>query len=37
MLVLSRKRGEGIRIAATVEIVVREIRNGQVKLAISAP
>ena len=37
MLVLSRKRGEAIRIAATVEIAVLEIRNGQVKLGISGP
>ncbi len=37
MLVLSRKRGEAIRIAATVEVTVLEIRSGQVKLGVSGP
>jgi carbon storage regulator len=37
MLVLSRRKGEAIRIAATVEIAVLEIRGGQVKLGISGP
>jgi len=37
MLVLSRKRGEAIRIAATVEVTVLEIRKGQVKLGVSGP
>jgi carbon storage regulator len=37
MLVLSRKRGEAIRIAATVEVTVLEIRRGQVKLGVSGP
>jgi len=37
MLVLSRKRGEAIRIAATIEIQVLDIRKGQVKLGISGP
>ncbi len=37
MLVLTRKRGEAIRIAATVEVAVLEIRKGQVKLGISGP
>lgn len=37
MLVLSRKNGEAIRIAASVEVRVLEIRGGQVKLGISGP
>jgi len=37
MLVLSRKSGEAIRIAATVEIEVLEIHKGHVKLGISGP
>ena len=35
MLVLSRKRGEAVRIDASVAIAVLEIRKGQVKLGIS--
>ena len=37
MLVLSRKSGEAICIAATVEIEVLEIHKGHVKLGISGP
>jgi carbon storage regulator len=37
MLVLTRKRGETIRIAETVEVRVLEIRKGQIKLGISGP
>ncbi len=37
MLVLSRKSGEAIRIAATVEIEVLEIHKGHVKLGITGP
>ena len=37
MLVLSRKSGEAIRIAATVKIEVIEIHKGHVKLGISGP
>ena len=37
MLVLSRRRGESIRIAASVEVVVLEIRGEQVKLGVSGP
>ena len=37
MLVLSRKKGELIRIGENVEIVVVEIRNGKVRLGINAP
>ena len=37
MLILSRRKGEAIRIAATVEVAVLEIRGGQVKLGISGP
>jgi carbon storage regulator len=37
MLVLSRKSGEAIRIAATVEIEVLEIHKRHVKLGISGP
>ena len=37
MLVLSRKRGERIRIGHDIEIVVSEVRGGQVRLGFSAP
>lgn len=37
MLVLSRKKNEGIRIGATVELVVVEIRGDKVRLGIQAP
>lgn len=37
MLVLSRKRGEGIRIGPDVTLVVVEIRGNRVRLGIKAP
>jgi carbon storage regulator CsrA len=37
MLVLSRRRGERIRIGEHIEVVVSEVRRGVVRLAISAP
>jgi carbon storage regulator len=37
MLVLTRKTGEAIRIAAMVDVTVLEIRGGQVKLGVSGP
>lgn len=37
MLVLSRKRGEKIRISGDITIEVCEIRKGQVRLGIEAP
>ena len=37
MLVLTRKRGEQIRIGTTMEITVLAIQKGRVKLGISGP
>ena len=37
MLVLTRKRGEKIRIGDDIEIVVTRIWDGSVRLAIKAP
>lgn len=37
MLVLSRKLKESIIIGSSIEVTVVEIREGQVKLSISAP
>lgn len=37
MLVLSRKKNEGIMIADNIEIVVVEIRGDKVRLGIEAP
>ena len=37
MLVLTRKRGEKIRIGDDIEIVVTKIWDGSVRLAIKAP
>lgn len=37
MLVLSRKRGESIRIGRDVELVVLETRGGTVRLGLVAP
>lgn len=37
MLVLSRKKGERIRINHEIEITVVELRNGQVKLGFVGP
>ena len=37
MLILTRKRGERIRIGEHIEVVVTEMRRGHVRLGISAP
>ena len=37
MLVLSRRRGEGVTIGPDVRIVVLGIKGGQVRLGIEAP
>jgi carbon storage regulator len=37
MLILTRKLGEGIRIADEVVVKIVEIRGGQVRLGIEAP
>ena len=37
MLVLTRRRGEGVTIGPDIRIVVLGIRGGQVKLGIEAP
>ena len=37
MLVLSRKRGEGVMIGQNVEVVVLEIRGDRVKLGFQGP
>ncbi len=37
MLVLSRKRGEGIVIGDGVTLTVLEVRGGRVKLGFNAP
>lgn len=37
MLVLSRKRGEVIRVGGEIEVTVVEIRGGKVRLGITAP
>jgi carbon storage regulator len=37
MLVLTRRRGEGVTIGHDVKIVVLGVRGGQVKLGIEAP
>lgn len=37
MLILSRKKGEAIRIGDDIEIVVSEIKGDKVRLGISAP
>lgn len=37
MLVLTRRRGENIRIGDAIKIAVLEIHSGQVKLGIEAP
>lgn len=37
MLILSRKKGESIRIGEDIEIVITEIKGDKVRLGISAP
>jgi carbon storage regulator len=37
MLVLSRKRGERLVIAGTIEVVVVEVRGDRVRLGVKAP
>lgn len=37
MLVLTRKRGEGITVGTDVRIVVLGVKGGQVRLGIEAP
>jgi len=37
MLILSRKVGERIRIAADIEVVVMAIKVGRIKIGIQAP
>jgi len=37
MLVLSRKKGQSIRIGDQIEIMVVKIQDGQVRLGITAP
>ncbi len=37
MLVLTRKSGEGLRIGEDVTVTIVEVREGQVRLGISAP
>jgi carbon storage regulator len=37
MLVLSRKRGQRIRISDTISITVLEIQGGKVKLGLDGP
>ena len=37
MLVLSRKKGECVRIGQSIEVKVLEVSGGRVKLGFSAP
>jgi carbon storage regulator len=37
MLILTRKRGEQIRIGEHIQVVVTQMRHGLVRLGISAP
>lgn len=37
MLVLTRRRGEGVTIGPTIRVVVLGINGGQVRLGIEAP
>ena len=37
MLVLTRKNGESVRIADNIEVVVLEVKNGNVRLGFRCP
>jgi carbon storage regulator len=37
MLVLSRKKGQGVVIGGEIEVIVLEIRGGRVKLGFRSP
>lgn len=37
MLVLSRKRGERVKIGPNIEVVITRIEDGVVRMAIAAP
>lgn len=37
MLIITRKLGEGITIGDNVELIINEITDGKVKIAIEAP
>lgn len=37
MLVLSRRRGEGVTIGPDIRVIVLGVRDGQVRLGIEAP
>ncbi len=37
MLVLTRRRGEGVAIGPDIKVIVLGIRDGQVRLGIEAP
>jgi carbon storage regulator len=37
MLVITRKRGEKVQIGHDIEVMVTQIRDGAVRLAIKAP
>jgi carbon storage regulator len=37
MLVLSRKRGEGIMIGQDIELTVMDVRGNKVRLGLNAP
>ena len=37
MLVITRRRGEKVQIGPDIEVMVTQVREGQVRLAIKAP
>ena len=37
MLIITRKLGEGITIGDNVELIINEVTDGKVKIAIEAP
>ena len=37
MLILTRKLGESVVIGDNIKVIVSDIKNGQIKLGISAP